>query len=66
MITMQQVSMGYPNGFVALKPTSLCFEKEASTSCSAHPGRASQRCCVVSISLIFLPAARSPWKAWDC
>ncbi len=31
MITLDQVSKGYPNGFVALKPTSLCFEKGSFT-----------------------------------
>ncbi|MBU1405867.1 MAG: phosphonate ABC transporter ATP-binding protein [Proteobacteria bacterium] len=31
MITLEQVSKGYPNGFVALKPTSLCFEKGSFT-----------------------------------
>ena len=31
MITLEQVSKGYPNGFVAKKPTSLCFEKGSFT-----------------------------------
>ncbi|MHB1015855.1 MAG: phosphonate ABC transporter ATP-binding protein [Desulfurivibrionaceae bacterium] len=56
MITMKQVSMGYPNGFVALKPTSLCFEK-GSFTVLLGPSGAGKSTLLRCINFLNLPSS---------
>ncbi|MGE0156461.1 MAG: phosphonate ABC transporter ATP-binding protein [Geobacter sp.] len=56
MITMQQVSMGYPNGFVALKPTSLCFEK-GSFNVLLGPSGAGKSTLLRCVNFLNLPSS---------
>jgi len=56
MITMKQVSMGSPKGFVALNPTSLCFEK-GSFTVLLGPSGAGKSTLLRCINFLNLPSS---------
>ena len=65
MLSLLNVAVTYPNGVVALRPTTALFRAGNSSCSSAPPARASRRCCAASTAWCGRRRARFASKGAD-